>query len=680
MFTANFNMSYGESIGSNSSFGSNSFLTAANTVFLGSGSASSPLFLSNSSPLKPQSKFANTLIQVQQNYNNSELDFDLHNLNSTPKRNKSNNSFGALFDDDENLFNQSQEMEEDLDDEIEFEPAIESKKQMPQIKNQILTNRISINKPIEFNTQDNNKNNQNENLSTSHCASITPTSNLLNDSTPQNSVSKFSSSRTFMKLQLMKKQAEEIEMKSGNLSSTLVNNDSLNKLLENDTKTKKEKETNYSLTSLETIPRSDVSDVYQTKLEFPTRYHVQQMTKNLQQNQNCQSDLRTKRSQLASARSRQNSGKSNTITSSSKPSQYQQQLMSLCDLQTNLDHSNNIEIVRNSTSLQMDYVLPSTVSSQYSYDSQSSNLDSTRLTSPSNSSFSQNDFIDELEDIVPDDLNSVLARRSYSTQFTNSQIQDEINQIEEVLNLPKTVPNDGYLKTMTPPLVPSIRPSSSCPADIVRLKKLQGIHFTEEEIRALIKERQKKDNHNMIERRRRFNINDRIKELGTILPKSSLNDKQNKGSILKASVDYIRNLQREVIKSRELEEKLSQMTILNRKLMEKIKSMEDLKSGDTQPQTGQSLLSLLNSPSLTSGQNLENMIKSDNTIVNFEPDLSQKQINQFEQFINQQEQTNFLDNFDSKTMDEMLRFGITNHESLLDQTSLLDENFMDSFN
>lgn len=28
------------------------------------------------------------------------------------------------------------------------------------------------------------------------------------------------------------------------------------------------------------------------------------------------------------------------------------------------------------------------------------------------------------------------------------------------------------------------------------------------------KDRQKKDNHNMIERRRRFNINDRIKELG----------------------------------------------------------------------------------------------------------------------------------------------------------------------
>lgn len=43
--------------------------------------------------------------------------------------------------------------------------------------------------------------------------------------------------------------------------------------------------------------------------------------------------------------------------------------------------------------------------------------------------------------------------------------------------------------------------------------------LSEEDLRALQKDRQKKDNHNMIERRRRFNINDRIKELGTLLPK-----------------------------------------------------------------------------------------------------------------------------------------------------------------
>lgn len=89
--------------------------------------------------------------------------------------------------------------------------------------------------------------------------------------------------------------------------------------------------------------------------------------------------------------------------------------------------------------------------------------------------------------------------------------------------------------------------------------------FSEAEVRALAKERQKKDNHNLsknqnhislfsrhevkndtcikiyvyillpndamlyeisvwqflVERRRRFNINDRIKELGTLIPKSN---------------------------------------------------------------------------------------------------------------------------------------------------------------
>jgi len=43
--------------------------------------------------------------------------------------------------------------------------------------------------------------------------------------------------------------------------------------------------------------------------------------------------------------------------------------------------------------------------------------------------------------------------------------------------------------------------------------------LTEEDLKALQKDRQKKDNHNLIERRRRYNINDRIKELGTLLPK-----------------------------------------------------------------------------------------------------------------------------------------------------------------
>lgn len=50
---------------------------------------------------------------------------------------------------------------------------------------------------------------------------------------------------------------------------------------------------------------------------------------------------------------------------------------------------------------------------------------------------------------------------------------------------------------MSPPLTPTARPSSSCPADVARLKKLQGVHLTEDEIKLIMKDRQKKDNHNM---------------------------------------------------------------------------------------------------------------------------------------------------------------------------------------
>ncbi|XP_017476043.1 PREDICTED: transcription factor E3-like [Rhagoletis zephyria] len=84
--------------------------------------------------------------------------------------------------------------------------------------------------------------------------------------------------------------------------------------------------------------------------------------------------------------------------------------------------------------------------------------------------------------------------------------------------------------------------SSSCP------------QLTEQEMSAWKKDRQKKDNHNQIERRRRYNINDRIKELGTLLPRTAdeakhyemVKDmKQNKGTILKASVDYVKLLKKE---------------------------------------------------------------------------------------------------------------------------------------
>ncbi|XP_069499920.1 microphthalmia-associated transcription factor isoform X4 [Ambystoma mexicanum] len=134
---------------------------------------------------------------------------------------------------------------------------------------------------------------------------------------------------------------------------------------------------------------------------------------------------------------------------------------------------------------------------------------------------------------------------------------------------------------------------------------LDATVYYESEARALAKERQKKDNHNLIERRRRFNINDRIKELGTLIPKSndptvepastdwenggnvgpgpyrsmgipySRDDMRwNKGTILKASVDYIRKLQREQQRTRELENKQKKLEHANRHLLLRIQELE----------------------------------------------------------------------------------------------------------
>merc|ERR1711994_972419 len=85
------------------------------------------------------------------------------------------------------------------------------------------------------------------------------------------------------------------------------------------------------------------------------------------------------------------------------------------------------------------------------------------------------------------------------------------------------------------------------------------------------------DNHNLIERRRRYNINDRIKELGTLLPKENdeyfelVRDvRQNKGSILKASVDYIRKLKVDQARNKFLEEKCRIQEYQTRKLIGKL--------------------------------------------------------------------------------------------------------------
>ncbi|KAG9485399.1 transcription factor EB isoform X1 [Eleutherodactylus coqui] len=116
--------------------------------------------------------------------------------------------------------------------------------------------------------------------------------------------------------------------------------------------------------------------------------------------------------------------------------------------------------------------------------------------------------------------------------------------------------------------------SNSCPADLPIKRELTGNLYAEN--RALARERQKKDTHNMIERRRRFNINDRIKELGTLIPKTNdLSDTRwNKGTILKASVEYIKHMQKEQHRSRELESHSKQLEQANKQLWLRVQELE----------------------------------------------------------------------------------------------------------
>ncbi|GMS95723.1 hypothetical protein PENTCL1PPCAC_17898, partial [Pristionchus entomophagus] len=90
------------------------------------------------------------------------------------------------------------------------------------------------------------------------------------------------------------------------------------------------------------------------------------------------------------------------------------------------------------------------------------------------------------------------------------------------------------------------------------------------------RDRRKKDIHNMIERRRRYNINDRIKELGLMLPKHSAEDiKLNKGTILKASCEYIRQLQRDrEIMSRQAQNQ-TKLEDTARAYADRVKELED---------------------------------------------------------------------------------------------------------
>ncbi|XP_064632093.1 microphthalmia-associated transcription factor-like isoform X2 [Lineus longissimus] len=203
----------------------------------------------------------------------------------------------------------------------------------------------------------------------------------------------------------------------------------------------------------------------------------------------------------------------------------------------------------------------------------------------------------------PTDPPSPLSIGMSSTATSLSEVDELLGDIASLESVDATI--DGDLSLIEPTLthmsqtVPGLpqsknvydmfnlttngashKQANSCPSDF-NLDSIKeemppySNHYLNDDNRAMAKDRQKKDNHNIIERRRRVHINERIKELGTLLPKSCDPDmRQNKGTILKASVDYIRRLRRSDERLHQVEAKSKNMESANRKMMLRIQQLE----------------------------------------------------------------------------------------------------------
>ncbi|XP_069483988.1 transcription factor EC isoform X2 [Ambystoma mexicanum] len=170
----------------------------------------------------------------------------------------------------------------------------------------------------------------------------------------------------------------------------------------------------------------------------------------------------------------------------------------------------------------------------------------------------------EMEDVIDDII-------SLETCFNDEGLGGK----EPTLLIPSNLPLsdallDAYSGDQGMPIVDMGLTNASCQSSLgVKREAIEG------DPRAFVKERQKKDNHNLIERRRRYNINYRIKELGTLIPRSNDPDMRwNKGTILKASVEYIKWLQKEQLRSREMEARQKKLEQVNRRLLLRIQELE----------------------------------------------------------------------------------------------------------
>lgn len=122
----------------------------------------------------------------------------------------------------------------------------------------------------------------------------------------------------------------------------------------------------------------------------------------------------------------------------------------------------------------------------------------------------------------------------------------------------------------------ALRPSNSYPPDLSLAAERAAA--SEEAPQSQAREQRRKESHNMFERRRRFNINERIRELAGLLPRRSEPyyeaARHSAGHVLKASVEYMRWLKEEVSRMSEAEARRRILELENQHLRSRVHHLE----------------------------------------------------------------------------------------------------------
>ncbi|CAO3659448.1 unnamed protein product [Rhizopus stolonifer] len=148
---------------------------------------------------------------------------------------------------------------------------------------------------------------------------------------------------------------------------------------------------------------------------------------------------------------------------------------------------------------------------------QHKSLYSSTVKYPQNSIYQNNDAFSKDNIRKHTHLPPLSSRQSFQTHPTNIKHPlQSINFQNDLLQAKEDTINDHFKD------------------DYLNQQNMQGM---------MEKRRVRRESHNAVERKRRDNINDRIQELGTLLPKTAENNKISKGTILRKSIEQIRQLQ-----------------------------------------------------------------------------------------------------------------------------------------